>query len=145
MRHKEFFITDQRGAVAFEAIIVYLFMITLLLLPLADLAIAGLKFISAQQALRDMGQRTQYSPPGDVTSSASITGWKSALPATVDGYSVTAQVYCGNPGALAPCASGTIKPKYYIFSTSFTLSPFTPWLGSMLCTTCNVNYSLPFQ
>src|SRR4051794_32990036 len=116
MSKKGYLLADQRGAVAFEMIIVYIFMVIFLLLPLADVATAGLKFISAQQALRDMAQRTQYSPPGDVTSSASITDWKSALPATVGGYSVTAQVYCGNPGALAPCASGTIKPKYYIFS-----------------------------
>jgi hypothetical protein len=38
------FIADQRGAVAFETIIVYLFMVTSLLLPLADIAIAGLRY-----------------------------------------------------------------------------------------------------
>ncbi|WGS22808.1 MULTISPECIES: hypothetical protein [unclassified Bradyrhizobium] len=143
MSRKYFLIADQRGAVAFEMPIVYLFMIMSLLLPLADLAIAGFKFISAHQALRDMAQRTQFSPPGDVTSSSSIAAWQSSLPATVDGYSVSAQVYCGNPGTLAPCASGATLPKYYIFTTSFTLSPMV--LGSVLCSTCTVNFSHPFQ
>jgi len=136
-------LSDQRGAVAFEILSVYAFMLFSLLLPLADLGIAGFKFISAYQALRDMGQRTQFSPPGDVTSSASITAWQTSLPKTVDGYSVSAQVYCGNPGTLAPCASGATLPKYYTFTASFTLSPMV--LASVLCSTCTVNYSHPFQ
>jgi len=138
---KDSFIADQRGAVAFETILVYLFMITSLLLPLADVAVAGLKFNSAYQALRDMGQRTQYSTP-DATDPASISTWQSSLPATVDGYPVSATVYCGDPGTVAPCA-GTTFPKYYIFSTSFTLSPMV--LGSLLCSTCPVNYKQRFQ
>ena len=142
MSHKDSFIADQRGAVALETLIVILFMILLLLLPLADLAVAGFNFMAAQQALRDMGQRTQYSPPGDVTDSASYISWKSALPATVDGYTVSAKVYCGDPGTEAPCAGAT-WPKYYIFSTTFTLSPMV--LGSVLCSTCTVNYSQRFQ
>jgi hypothetical protein len=142
--HKDSFIADQRGAAALEMSIVYPFLLIFLLLPLADLAIAGLKFNSAYQALRDMGQRTQYSPPGDVTSSTSITDWQNSLPTTVDGYPVSAQVYCGDdPGTLAPCASGATLPKYYIFSTSFTLSPMV--LGKVLCSTCPVNYSQRFQ
>lgn len=134
-------LSDQRGAVAFEMPIVWLFLMMSLLLPLADLAIAGFKFSSAYQALRDMGQRTQYSTP-DATDPNSITNWKSSLPATVDGYTVSAKVYCGDPGTEAPCA-GTTWPKYYIFSTSFTLSPMV--LGSVLCSTCPVNYSQRFQ
>jgi len=134
-------LSDQRGAVALEMPIVWLFMMMSLLLPLADLAIAGFKFISAHQALRDMGQRTQYSPP-DATDPSSITTWKSSLPTTVDGYTVSAKVYCGDPGTEAPCA-GTTWPKYYNFETSFTLSPMV--LGSVLCTTCTVKYSQRFQ
>ena len=143
MSKKDSFIADQRGAVAFETMIVYLFMGMSLLLPLADVAVAGLKFSSAYQALRDMGQRTQYSPPADVTSSAAITAWNNSLPATVDGYSVSAQVYCGNPGALAPCASSATVPKYYTFTTSFTLAPMV--LGPLMCSSCTVTYSQPFQ
>ena len=139
--HKDSFIADQRGAVAFEMPIVYLFMIFSLLLPLADVAIAGLKFNSAYQALRDMGQLTQYSNP-DATDSTSISNWQSSLPATVDGYTVSATIKCGDAGTAAPCA-GTTWPKYYIFSTTFTLSPMV--LGSVLCSSCTVNYSQRFQ
>ena len=53
-------LSDQRGAVAFEMPIVWLFMMMSLLLPLADVAIAGFRFISAWGALRDFGQCTQY-------------------------------------------------------------------------------------
>ena len=141
MSNKDSFIADQRGAVAFEMLFVFLFLIMGLLLPLADVAIAGFKFISAYQALRDMGQRTQYSTPTDVTNSASVTAWKNSLPTTVDGYSVSAKIYCD--GEEAPCALGTTWPKYYTFSTSFTLSPMV--LGSVLCSTCLVNYSQRYQ
>lgn len=136
-------LSDQRGAVAFETIIVCLFMVILLLLPLADLAIAGLKFNSAYQALRDMGQLTQYSNL-DATDPASISTWQSSLPTTVDGYTVSATIKCGDSGTAPPCA-GTTWPKYYIFSTNFTLSPMSPMLGSLLCSTCTVNYSQRFQ
>ena len=83
-------------------LIVWPFLMICLLLPLADVAIAGFRFISAHEALRIMGQRTQYSPPADVTSLASITDWKSSLPTTVDGYPIIAKVYCGNPGQRPP-------------------------------------------
>jgi hypothetical protein len=142
MSCKHSFIADQRGAVAFEMPIIYFFLIMLLLLPLADVAVAGFKFISAYQALRDMGQRAEFSPPSDVTSSSSISSWQSSLPTTVGGYSVIAQVYCGNPGTLAPCASSATVPKYYTFTTSFNLSPMV--VGA-LCKTCTVSYSQPFQ
>jgi hypothetical protein len=141
LRHKDSFIADQRGAVAFEMPFVYFFLVFSLLLPLADLAIAGFKFISAYQALRDMGQRTQYSTP-DATDTTSISTWQSSLPTTVAGYTVSATVKCGDTGTAPPCA-GTTFPKYYTFQTSFSLSPMV--LGSVLCSTCTVNYSQRFQ
>ena len=53
-------LADQRGAVAFELPIVWLFMMMSLLLPLADVAIAGFQFVSAWGALRNFGQSIQY-------------------------------------------------------------------------------------
>ena len=139
--HIKSFIANQRGVVALEMPAVVFFLMISLLLPLADLAIAGFKFISAHQALRDMGQRTQYSTP-DATDSGSIANWKSSLPTTVGGYPISAKVYCGDPGTEAPCA-GTTLPKYYTFETSFPLSPMV--LKSVLCSTCTVKYSQRFQ
>jgi hypothetical protein len=120
---------------------VYFLLVFSLLLPLADLAIAGFKFISAYQALRDMGQRTQYSTP-DATDTTSISTWQSSLPTTVAGYTVSATVKCGDTGTAPPCA-GTTFPKYYTFQTSFSLSPMV--LGTVLCSTCTVKYSQRFQ
>ncbi len=141
MSRKDSFIADQRGAVAFEMLFVFAFMMFSLLLPLADVAVAGFRFISAHQALRDMGQRTQYSTP-DATDPTSISTWQSSLPTTIDGYTISAAIKCGDAGTAAPCA-GTDFPKYYTFQTSFTLSPIV--LGSVLCSTCRVNYSQRFQ
>jgi hypothetical protein len=138
---KESFIADQRGVVAFEMPFVTILLIFSLLLPLADVAIAGFRFISAHQALRDMGQRTQYSTP-DATDANSISTWQSSLPTTVDGYTVSATIKCGDAGTAPPCA-GTDFPKYYTFQTSFSLSPMV--LGSVLCSTCTVNYLQRFQ
>ena len=141
---KRSFIGDQRGAAAFEMAIIYLVLVFSLLLPLADLAIAGFRFISAHQALRDMGQRTQYSPPADVTDASVIAAWKSALPSTISGFPITPQVYCGSPGTVAPCSSGAASiVKYYTFSTTFTLTPMV--LGSALCTSCTITYTQRFQ
>ncbi|MBR0712155.1 TadE/TadG family type IV pilus assembly protein [Bradyrhizobium liaoningense] len=143
---KRSFVGDQRGAAAFEMAIIYLVLVFSLLLPLADLAIAGFRFISAQQALRDMGQRTQYSPPADVTDSSVISAWKSALPATISGFTITPRIYCGAPpdSTEAPCTSGAASiVKYYTFSTTFTLTPMV--LGSALCTSCTITYTQRFQ
>lgn len=139
---KRSFIVDQRGAVALEMPFVFIFLMFSLFLPLADVAIAGFKFISAHQALRDMGQRTQYSTPADVTDAASISTWQGSLPTTISGYTVSANIKCGEAGTPAPCL-GTDFPKYYTFQTSFSLSPLV--LGSVLCSTCTVNYSQRFQ
>jgi hypothetical protein len=48
--NKNSFIEDQRGAIAFEMPIVWLFLMMSLLLPLADVAIAGFQFVSAWEA-----------------------------------------------------------------------------------------------
>jgi hypothetical protein len=141
--HKDCFIADQRGAVSFEMLIVFSFLLLFLLLPLADVAVAGFKYISAYQALRDMGQRTQYSTL-DVTDPQSISAWQSSFATTrVSGYTISATIKCGAaPGTDPPCAATTF-PKYYYFQTSFSLSPMV--LGSVLCSSCRVDYSERFQ
>jgi hypothetical protein len=132
VNHKESFISDQRGAVALEMPIVWLFMMMSLLLPLADLAIAGFQFVSAWQALRAFGQSIQYNPPPDVTNTGA---WKSTLPTTVAGYPIS---------NLQVVVDGPIK--YYSYTTAVTLSPMV--LGSVLCTSSNANhcsFTLPYS
>ena len=140
------FISDQRGAVAFETLIVYLFMVTFLLLPLADVATAGFQFISAWEALRAFGQYVQYHSPPDVTNTSS---WTSTLPTTVAGYPISnVQVLCGDTNAGAVCSSTnvTLPTKYYSYTTTVTLAPMV--LRSVLCTSGNANqcsFTLPYS
>jgi hypothetical protein len=135
------FIADQRGAVAFEAPFVYIFLIISLLLPLADVAVAGFQYISAWQALRAFGQSIQYSPPPDVTNASS---WTSTAVAKADPkYPISNfQLICGDLQAV--CSSGNTKsPMYYSYTTSVTLAPIL--LNSALCTNGNCTYTLPYS
>lgn len=126
-------IADQRGAVAFEMPIVYLFLIMGMLLPLADVAIAGFKYISAWQALRAFGQSIQYTPPIDVTNASDWT--TSALAKADPRFPISnLQLICGvNACSTTP----TDAPKYYSYATTVTLAPMV--LRSALCTSGNLN------
>ncbi|WP_375780200.1 hypothetical protein ACE103_15975 [Bradyrhizobium sp. ma5] len=143
VRRRVFFIADQRGAAAFEMLIVFAFLGVSLLLPLADVAAAGFQFVSAWGALRSFGQQIQYNTPPDVTNWAS---WKSGLPTSVAGYPINnLQVLCGD--AIAAC-SGTNSgsPKYYTYTTTVTVSPII--LTAVLCAnscTYTLSYSERFQ
>jgi hypothetical protein len=129
-RRKRSFVADQRGAVAFETVLVYITLVLFLLLPLADVAVAGVQYISAWAALRSFGQYLQYNPPADVTNTS---GWPAQT--TVGGYTMSnIQVLCGNTGAGAACTStnvNTLPTKYYSYATTLTLSPIL--LKSVLC------------
>ena len=144
-RHRGSFLTDQRGVVAFETLIVYLFMVTGLLLPLADVAAAGFQFISAWEALRGFGQYVQYHPPADPTNPT----WTPALPASVAGYPINnVQVLCSDTAAGAACTSAniTLPTKYYSYTTTVTVAPLV--LRSVLCTSSNANpcsFTLPYS
>ncbi|WP_234680990.1 hypothetical protein [Bradyrhizobium monzae] len=140
---KKSFSADQRGAVAFETMIVYVFLVAFLLMPLADVAAAGFQFTAAWAALRGFGQYVQYynplGPDGTVT-------WRAGLQTTVAGYPISnIQVICGD--ARAACSSGNIAtPKYFTFTTTVTLAPIA--LRRVLCpTTCTYTllYSERFQ
>ena len=111
------FIADQRGAAAFELVIVYPFLLIGLMLPLADIAIAGFQWLSARQALHAFGQYLMYAPPdnfGDTSSWFSTTLAK----ADVLDYPITnLQLVCGDGGA-ACSSSNTAPPKYYSYDTT---------------------------
>ncbi|MDH2379924.1 hypothetical protein [Bradyrhizobium sp. CER78] len=139
-------IADQRGAVALETPIVYIFVLLIVLLPLADLAAAGFQYISAFAALRGFGQAILYSPPPDVTNA---TAWQNTATAKADSrFPITNfQLICGDSNAA--CASGNSDPtlaKWYVYSTSITLAPLV--LRSVLCTSTNTNpctYTLTYS
>ncbi|WP_426442449.1 hypothetical protein [Bradyrhizobium genosp. P] len=128
--------------------IVYAFLLFGLLLPLADMAIAGFRYVSAREALRAFGQSIQYSPPLDVTNSSS---WASSAQAKADpNYPIPSiNLICGD-SQLACSATNLASPKYYSYTTSVTLSPLV--LRSVLCTSGNgdpctftLSYSQRFQ
>jgi Flp pilus assembly protein TadG len=134
---KASFIADQRGAVAVETIIVYFFLVVMLLLPLADVAIAGFQYLSAWQALRGFGQSVQYAPPPDVTNVSS--GWTSstlakAAAAGLQNFGI--QVLCGDNNIVCSTTNQS-PPKYYSYTATVTLSPIL--LRPVLCTSGNAN------
>ena len=138
MSPKNSFIADQRGAVAFETMIVYIFMVASLLMPLADVAAAGFQFISGWAALRSFGQYIQYKSPPDPTTPGS---WESGLQTTVAGYTIgNIRVMCGSTA----CNSGNVTstPKYYTFTTTVTLAPIV--LRPVLCPN-SCTYTLPYS
>ena len=113
-----------------------------LLLPLADLALAGFQAISAWEALRSFGQYVQYNAPQDVTSTST---WATTLPTSVAGYPINnVQVLCGDTAAGAACTSANISlpTKYYSYTTTITLSPMV--LRSVLCP-ISCTYTLPYS
>lgn len=142
---KDSFMADQRGAVAFEMPFVYFFLMFSLLLPLADVAIAGFQYISAWQALRAFGQSIQYSPPPDVTSASA---WATTAIAKADPrFPISSiQLVCGDSN-VACSATNTASPKSYSYTTTVTLAPMV--LKPVLCTggncTVTLRYSERFQ
>ncbi|WP_312017419.1 hypothetical protein [Bradyrhizobium sp. AUGA SZCCT0431] len=128
------FIADQRGAAALEMLVVFLFLGVGLLLPLADVAAAGFRFVSAWEALRAFGQKIQYAPPPDVTDWAA---WKAALPTSVSGYPINdLQVVCSD--TMAACsATNFLSPKHYTYTTTVTVEPIV--LRAVICRSGNGN------
>jgi hypothetical protein len=140
MSHKNSFIADQRGAVAFETMIVYIFLVLLLLMPLADIAAAGFQYISAWSALRSFGQYIQYKNP---LGSDGTVNWGPGLQTTVAGYPIgNIRVMCGS----SDCNSGNLNstPKYFTFSTTVTLAPIAIVTRPLLCPT-SCTYTLPYS
>ena len=131
-RRKRSFVADQRGAVAFETVLVYITLVAFLLMPLADVAAASVQYISAWAALRSFGEYIQYNPPADPTNPS----WTPALPTSVAGYPINnVQVLCGDTSAGAACTSTniTLPTKYYSYTTTVTLAPLV--LRLVLCPT----------
>ena len=136
------FMADRRGAVAFETMIVYLVLGTSLLLPLADLAAAGFRFLSAWGALRSFGEYIQYNRPTDITSTS---GWPAQT--TAGGYTISnIRVICGDAGAACSSSNITSPVKYYSYTTSLTLAPIIS--RAVLCPrscTYTLTYSERYQ
>ena len=136
MSHMKSFIANQRGAISLEMPAVVLFMMIFLLLPLADLAIAGFQFVSAWGALRAFGQSIQYNPPPNITNASAWTS--SALAKADPRFPIQQfQLVCGDTNTVCS-PSNSASPTYYSYTTTVTLSPMV--LSSVLCTSSNANH-----
>jgi hypothetical protein len=137
-------IADQRGAVAFEMPIITIVLLFSLLLPLADVAIAGFQFISAWEALRAFGQSIQYSPPIDVANSSTWVSTAIANAASADPKHPISnfQLICGDSNVVCSSAN-TASPKYYSYTTSIRLAPMV--LKSVLCKSGNCTFTIPYS
>ena len=134
-------LSDQRGAVAFEMPFVWLFLVMSLLLPLADVAIAGFQFISAWEALRAFGQSIQYDPPPDITNAS---GWTSSKLAKADSTFPIQQfkLVCGDTNVVCS-PSNSASPTYYSYTTTVTLSPMV--LRPVLCSSNQCSSTLRYS
>ena len=144
-RWRTSFIADRRGTVAFEMVFVYPVLLIGLMLPLADLAIAGFNYISARQALHAFGQYLMYAPPDDLSNTSSWFSTVQGKGAALDYPISNVQLICGDGGA-ACSGANTASPKYYSFDTTVTLAPMV--LSSVLCSascTYTLSYSTRFQ
>jgi hypothetical protein len=123
-------------------VFVFPFLVLGLLLPLADMAVASFKYISAVQALRAFGQSILYSPPTDFSDTSS---WRATAVAKADSsYPVSGlQLICGDGGAVCSASNAADVPKYYSYTTTVTLSPIV--LKSMLCPGGNCTISLTYS
>jgi hypothetical protein len=116
-----------------------------LLMPLADVAIAGFQFVSAWEALRSFGQYIQYNPPPDITNAS---GWASSVRAKADpNFPIPSiQIVCQDTNNNNIACSDTASLKSYSYTTTVTLAPMV--LKSVLCTSGNANpcsFTLPYS
>ena len=117
-------LSDQRGAVAFEMPIVWLFLMMSLLLPLADLLSLAFSLYPRGGHCVNFGQYRSTRP--DVTNVVSL-GQR-----THYGCGLSHQQ---SPSPLRRCTacspSNSVSPKYYSYTTTVTLSPMV--LRPVLC------------
>jgi hypothetical protein len=133
-------LVDRDGAAAFEFIVIAAFLIIVLLLPIADVAVAALRYMQVRQEMRDLGALVQYNPPADLTKPG--TAW-TTLPTTAGTFSVTIgtgfptsenqiniNVYCGTPPltGVAPDPLSACKSA----DLSTTSTPKYVWMGAVV-------------
>ena len=126
-------------------VLVYPFLMLGYLLPLADVAIAGFRYLSARQALRAFGQSIQYSPPDDLANTSSWRQPPSPRRISSTIRSPTSNSFAAT-AALPARPQAIQRRRNIIHSTTVTLSPIV--LSSVLCSsscTFTLSYSERFQ
>jgi hypothetical protein len=137
-------LADRRGVAAFEFLIVAAFLLFVLLLPIADVTVAALRYMQVRQAMRDLGALVQYNPPGDLTNVGTTWTTLTTLHPKVGTFTVTIgtvfptsenqiniTVSCGTPvdgAAAGPACTSTdltnhSTPKYVWMGAVIKLNP----------------------
>jgi Flp pilus assembly protein TadG len=134
-------LADRRGAAAFEFILIAPLLLFVLLLPIADVGVAALRYMQVRQAMRDLGALVQYpsNQPQDLTTVSSDT-W-TTLPATMGTFSVTIgsgfpagenqiniTVSCGTP----PTTGAAAGPACNAADMSNPSTPKYVWMGAIV-------------
>ncbi len=138
---------DTQGVAAVEFAVVAPVMIALLL-PMADIGIAALRYISLYQELRSAGQYALYNKPPDLMTTTSDVRvylksyFASELPP--DNASETSTVdVCGDTVASCGATVPASPPRSLRFTTTFKLQPIIWDVG---CTSgCTVTYFERFE
>lgn len=125
------FLRDTRAVSAVEFAVAASVMVALLL-PITDIGIAALTYISAYQSVRNVADYAAYNPPPDLTA-ISTNYLQQELPPN------TTVIACGDTACTTPPAS----PTSLLFTKTFTLTPIIFNVG---CSAgCSVNYLQPIK
>jgi len=144
---------DRRGVSALEFAMIGSVMATLVV-PITDIGIATVTYISAYQSLRSVGAYALYNPPSDVTDSTILANYLSGkLPATTKVMTntitnTTVSVCAGNTNITpTSCVAPTTAspPLSFLFKTTVTLNPIIFPLGCKSPTGCQITYVEQFQ
>jgi hypothetical protein len=137
-------IANERGAVALEATIIFKLLALSLLLPLVDLSIVGIQFLSGWQTLSSFGEyaQTYAEDPNHSPDFSNLSGWTSKLRTSWNSNKVVSalQVVCGDANPAVQCSPGnTNPPRRLVYQTTVTLNFM--WLGPLF--KCSNNTPCP--
>ncbi len=144
---------DQRGVSALEFAVIGS-VLAALIVPITDIGIAAVTYISAYQSLRSVGAYALYNPPSDVTDSTVLANYLSGkLPASTQVMTntitnTTVSVCAGNTNITATsCVAPTTSspPTSFLFKTTVTLNPIILPLGCKSPAGCQITYVEQFQ
>jgi Flp pilus assembly protein TadG len=122
---------DRKGVAAVEFAIIVPVLIALLL-PIADVGIAAMSYISAYQSVRDAAAYAMYNPPKDLNN-IPTTYLSQQLPPN------TSVIACGD----TVCTTVPAAPTSLLFTRTITLKPFIFDVG---CSAgCKVVYLQPIS
>jgi Flp pilus assembly protein TadG len=133
---------DRHGIAALEFALIMPVVIALFV-PIADVGMAALQYMTAYQSVRTAGAYARYHPPTDITDLAAGSWKTTVLGMLPPGSAVHAK--CGDPDSapIADCSTANLaQPRWFEFSTIVNLDPL---IVESLRGAYPVDYSERFQ